>query len=157
MKEVKICVKTSLKPCLKASVIPCLKPVKSYVKTYLKPCLKAVSKYKSLSDKTTYHDYFADIRDGEREDYNDILRKLHKITYESVHHIHNILKNHCKLIYKFRRPNAMTTYTYYHILKVLYNIDINDTDDDLFIMYKKIINFDNDTEEINNIYQEKKK
>jgi hypothetical protein len=149
MKEVKIC------------VIPCLKPVKSClkasVKQCLKPCLKSISKYKPLSDKTTYHDYFADIRDEEREDYNDIVRKLHNITHESIHHIHNILKNHCKLIYKFRRPNAMTTYTYYHILKVLYDIDINDTDDDLFNMYKKIINYDHDKEEINNIYQEKKK
>ena len=134
-----------------------MKEVKICVKQCLKPCLKSISKYKPLSDKTTYHDYFADIRDGEREDYNDILRKLHKITGESIKHIHHILKNHCKLIYKFRRPNAMTTYTYYHILKVLYDIDINDSNDDLFNMYKKIINYDNDKEEINNIYQEKKK
>ena len=146
MKEVKQCAEQCLKPCLKASVKQCLKP-----------CLKTISKYKTLSDKTSYYDYFADIRDEERENYNYIVLRLHNITCESITHIQYILKNHCKLIYKFRRPNAMTTYTYYHILKVLYNIDINNTDDDLFNMYKKIINYDNDKEEINNIYQEKKK
>jgi hypothetical protein len=122
-----------------------------------KSCIKPVSKYKPLSDKTIYHDYFSDIRNAEKKEYFNIVRKLHKITGESKIDIHENLKNHCKLIYKFRRPNAMTTYTYYHILKVLYNIHINDTDDDLFNIYKKIINFNNDQEEINNIYQDKKK